>query len=163
MKVCNGQNICLFGKLNLVFGFGTQLCESPANALLYLYERLYINHRMKAAKDEVTGKIDKMDFWQTSMTAGLAPPTDPASGDDRYRAVKHIQIYRSANTGISVIVDLGAACLGTTFKIANIKAPLYTCTTIPHPPHPYLSFVFVYIALMLLVASFIIPKVRRNP
>lgn len=52
----------------------------------------------------------------------------------KFRAVENrIQIYRSANTGISMAVDpLGRVFSKTgLFEITNMKAPLYTCAQVP--------------------------------
>lgn len=58
----------------------------------------------------------------------------------RYRAIENrIQIYRSAQTGISMIVDpLGRTIASTKlFEFTNITAPLYTSDSIPLIRHIY--------------------------
>ncbi|MFA5509951.1 MAG: apolipoprotein N-acyltransferase [Candidatus Cloacimonadaceae bacterium] len=162
-----------FGQANWEFGTQLEYYESHGKrfspSICYELAFAHINHRMALPKDEVTGKIDKMDFLANLTNDGwFGTSYGPWLHQvmTRYRAVENrIQIYRSANTGISVIVDplgreLASAPL---FKITNIKAPLYTCTTIPLIRHIHIyPFVFVYIALMLLVASFIIPKAKEK-
>lgn len=75
----------------------------------------------------------------------------------RFRAIEsRIQIYRSANTGISMIVDPLGKTLAQTelFSIGNIYAPLYSCERIPkyHQIQKY-PYIFVFISLGLLILS----------
>ncbi len=52
----------------------------------------------------------------------------------KFRAVENrIQIYRSANTGISLIVDPFGRIIAKAglFEITTLQAPLYRCSRIP--------------------------------
>ena len=75
----------------------------------------------------------------------------------KFRAIEsRIQVYRSANTGISMIVDPKGGVLNRTelFEISNISAPLYTCAVVPlyHKIYPYPWF-FVFSTALLYVLS----------
>jgi apolipoprotein N-acyltransferase len=76
----------------------------------------------------------------------------------KYRAIEsRIQIYRSANTGISMIVDPLGRVLASAglFEITNLHAPLYTSPKTPlyHKIYPY-PRVFVMLSLALAILSF---------
>ncbi|MDD3536107.1 MAG: apolipoprotein N-acyltransferase [Candidatus Cloacimonetes bacterium] len=75
----------------------------------------------------------------------------------RFRAIEsRIQIYRSANTGISMIVDPMGNTLAQAelFSIENIYAPLYRCERIPkyYKIQNY-PRIFVFISMALAVLS----------
>ncbi len=80
----------------------------------------------------------------------------------RFRAIEsRLQFYRSANTGISMIVDPKGQILKETelFEITNITAPLYTSDVIPlyHRIHRY-PWIFVAATVLLLLFSFVFPR-----
>ncbi len=80
----------------------------------------------------------------------------------KFRAIEsRLQIYRSANTGISMIVDPKGQILASTklFEICNISAPLYTSTARPLYNRIY-RYPWAIVALMILLAtlSFFTPR-----
>jgi len=83
----------------------------------------------------------------------------------RFRAVENrIQIYRSANTGISLIMDPKGRYLAKTklFEVTGITAPLYTCQDIPLIRRIYrYPLFFVILALVLVVFALFRRPVRR--
>lgn len=146
-----------FGQAN--WEFGTELVYYESHGYHFspsiCYELAFpdINHRMALPKDKKTGTIKKMDFLvNVTNDAWFGTSYGPWLHQvmTRFRAVENrIQIYRSANTGISVIVDplgreLASAGL---FEIKNIKAPLYT-----HPRIPLIRYIYHYPMLLVLVA-----------
>lgn len=80
----------------------------------------------------------------------------------RFRAIEsRIQFYRSANTGISMIVDPKGQVLASTelFEIGNISAPLYTSTALPLYSRIYrYPWAFVAITILLTILSFFYPR-----
>lgn len=75
----------------------------------------------------------------------------------KYRAIEsRVQTYRSANTGISMIVDPGGRVLSKSplFAIENISAPLYVCPIIPlYARIPNYPFIFVLISIICIIIS----------
>jgi apolipoprotein N-acyltransferase len=109
---------------------------------------------MALPKDPKTGKIRKMDFLiNLTNDAWFGTSYGPWLHQvmTRFRAVENrVQIYRSANTGISLIVDplgreLASAGL---FKITNLSAPLYTVDKVPLIRH-----IYPYPVLTLIIAA----------
>jgi len=85
----------------------------------------------------IKGKPDKIDFLvNITNDAWYGRSSGPWIHGmlTKFRAVENrIQIYRSANTGISMVVNpLGKVIARTRlFDITNLKAPLYTCSQVP--------------------------------
>lgn len=83
----------------------------------------------------------------------------------RFRAIEsRLQFYRSANTGISMIVNPKGEILASTelFEIKNISAKLYTSNVIPlYTRIRNYPWIFVGIAGFLFVLSFLFA--RREP
>jgi apolipoprotein N-acyltransferase len=83
----------------------------------------------------------------------------------RFRAIEsRLQFYRSANTGISMIVDPKGQVLASTelFDITNISADLYTSSVIPLYSRIYkYPWIFVGITTLFFVLSFLFT--RRLP
>ena len=80
----------------------------------------------------------------------------------KFRAVENrIQIYRSANTGISMIVSPAGEVLAEAglFEARNISAPLYTCKRIPLIRHIYL---YPMILVFLTFVLFIYATIRQS-
>jgi apolipoprotein N-acyltransferase len=80
----------------------------------------------------------------------------------KFRAIEsRTQIYRSANTGISMIVNPKGEVIAEAglFQRTNISAPLYTSPTIPLYQKIYhYPWIFVALAAILLFTSFIFPR-----
>ncbi len=80
----------------------------------------------------------------------------------KFRAVENrIQIYRCANTGISMSVDPMGRILSRTkmFDITLLKAPLYTCLKIPFN---YFAFIWTRIVSVIALVLIIIALIYRK-
>lgn len=153
-----------FGQANWEFGKELAYYESfgyhYSPSICYELAFPDIHHRMAIPKDPNTRQLKKMDFLANlTNDAWFGTSYGPWLHQvmTRFRAVENrIQIYRSANTGISVIVDplgreLASAGL---FKIANLSAPLYTCSKVPLIRHIYpYPILFLILAAALILAS----------
>ncbi|MCB5224872.1 MAG: apolipoprotein N-acyltransferase [Candidatus Cloacimonadaceae bacterium] len=158
-------------KLNLGqanWEFGTELvwqkCGGYSFSPSICYELAFpeIFHRMALPRDSLSSRFQKQDYLvNITNDAWFGSSYGPwlHAVMTRFRAVENrIQIYRSANTGISMIVDPKGKILTQTrlFEVKNISAPLYTTPKIPfiRRIHRY-PFIFVAVALVLaLLARF---------
>lgn len=161
-----------FGQANWEFGTKLEYYHSHEQSFSpsICYELAFANihHQMALPKDPDLG-ITKMDFLvNLTNDAWFGTSYGPWLHQvmSRFRAIENrIQIYRSANTGISVIVDpLGRELANAPlFKITNLGAPLYTCPKIPIIRHIYFyPIVFVIsslaFAIVCMIKSIILKK-----
>ncbi|MDP2173351.1 MAG: apolipoprotein N-acyltransferase [Candidatus Cloacimonadaceae bacterium] len=151
-----------FGQAN--WEFGTELCYYQSGDYIFspsiCYETAFagINHRMAIRKE--AGRLIKSDYLvNITNDAWFGTSYGPwlHAMMMKFRAVENrIQIYRSANTGISIIIDpLGRVIArADLFEIKNISADLYRTPTIPiiRRIHPY-PWLFVILTLLLFGAS----------
>ena len=147
-----------FGQANWEFGkelkwyqsggyeFSPNICYEIAFPELF--------HHMAIPRDK-NGKLRKTDYLvNITNDAWFGTSYGPWLHGvmTRYRAIENrIQIYRSAQTGISMIVDpLGQTLAATKlFEKTNITAPLYTSKRIP-----LLRYIYKYPLLICLFAAF---------
>ncbi|NLW18901.1 MAG: apolipoprotein N-acyltransferase [Candidatus Cloacimonetes bacterium] len=158
-KVNLGQANWEFGT-ELVFDESGEFGFSPSICYELAFPEIF--HRMAIPRDSLSGKFHKQDYLvNITNDAWFGSSYGPwlHAVMTRFRAVENrIQIYRSANTGISLIADPKGKFLAQTrlFEVKNISAPLYTTAKVPfiRRIHRY-PFVFVAIALLLaLLARF---------
>lgn len=130
-----------FGQANWEFGKEQQwytshgLSFSPS--ICYELAFADLHRKMAIPKDAKTGKLQKTDFLvNITNDAWFGTSYGPwlHAVMAKFRAVENrIQVYRSANTGISLIVSPTGEVLARAglFKITNLSAPLFTCSRIP--------------------------------
>ena len=143
--------------------FGTKLVTYESGGYSFspsiCYELAFpeIFHRMAMPRDSLSGSYSKCDY--------LANITNDAwfgtsyglwlhAMMSRFRAVENrIQIYRSANTGISMVVDPKGRILAKTGlnEVTTITAPLYTTPKIPLIRRIY-RYPFLFVALAAILA-----------
>ena len=145
-----------FGQANWEYGKELAYYQSHGYRLSpsICYELAFdkIHHRMALPKN-AAGGFNKMDFLvNLTNDAWFGTSYGPwlHMVMSRFRAIENrIQIYRSANTGISVIVDPMGRELrqAPLFEVTNLSAPLYTC-----PQVPVLRYIYFYPALFVVIS-----------
>ncbi|MDD4310560.1 MAG: apolipoprotein N-acyltransferase [Candidatus Cloacimonetes bacterium] len=164
---------------NLQFGqanweFGKSLAWMESDGLIFspsiCYEIAFagLNQQMAIPLKKHEGSPQKSDFLvNITNDAWFGTSYGPwlHAVMTKFRAVEsRIQIYRSANTGISMIVSpLGEVISSAPlFKVTNITSPLYTTPKIPLYRHiVYYPMLFVCVALGLFIISLLYGKQRK--
>ena len=153
-----------FGQANWEFGKELRYYESGgfkfSPSICYEVAFPDIFHRMALPIDPASGEIQKCDYLvNITNDAWFGTSYGPwlHAVMARFRAVENrIQIYRSANTGISLVVDPKGRILAKTdlFEVKDITAPLYTTPKVPliSKIHRY-PWLIVALALLLVAAS----------
>ncbi len=162
-----------FGQANWEFGTELEYYQSGGKTFSpsICYELAFadIFHRMAIPRDSLTGVYNKCDYLvNLTNDAWFGTSYGPwlHAVMARFRAVENrIQIFRSANTGISLIVDPHGRVLDKTelFEIRNITAPLYQTPKIPlaRKIHRY-PLLLVALALALCAISWFKPIERLS-
>ncbi len=155
-----------FGQANWEFGQELRYYESGGYTFSpsICYELAFpeIFHRMALPRDVEKGGYRKCDYLvNITNDAWFGTSYGPwlHAAMARFRAVENrVQIYRSANTGISLVVDpLGRILVRTElFETKNITAPLFTSAKEPliRRIHRY-PLIIVALALLLVVLSYV--------
>lgn len=162
-----------FGQANWEFGTELAYYESGGHTFSpsICYELAFadINHRMAIPLSKTKGSPMKCDYLvNVTNDAWFGTSYGPwlHSVMTRFRAVENrIQIYRSANTGISVIVDpMGRElAMAELFKVTNLTAPLYITPRIPLIRRIYrYPLLIVFFALGIFILACFIPRGRTN-
>ncbi len=161
-----------FGQAN--WEFGKDLAYFSSGGFTFspsiCYELAFpdIFHQMASPWDYQTGGYKKSDYLvNITNDAWFGTSYGPwlHAAMVRFRAVENrIQVYRSANTGISLIVDPQGRILARTklFEVKNITAPLYTSPeiTLARKIYRWPLGVVALAALLVLISSFI--PIRRQ-
>lgn len=156
-----------FGQAN--WAFGTEIpryyCGEHSFSPSICYELAFPHFMQRANFELPDGSLTKADYHvNITNDAWFGKSYGPwlHAVMTKYRAIEsRIQIYRSANNGISMIVDplgrvLSSAPLNS---IQNIEAPLYTSPKIPlyHKLYPY-PWLFVMACVGLYLLSFFVAR-----
>lgn len=120
-----------------------------------------LNHRMAVGFDRDSKRYRKMDYLvNITNDAWFGTSYGPWLHGvlTRFRAIENrIQIYRSANTGISMIVDPMGRVIAKAglFERTNITAPLYTNSriTLIRRIYPYPILIVFFAFLLFIVAT----------
>ncbi len=153
-----------FGQANWEFGREQRWYESGGNSFSpsICYELAFaeLHQKMAIPRDPKTGKLQKTDFLvNITNDAWFGTSYGPwlHAVMAKFRAVENrIQIYRSANTGISLIISPTGSILAKSdlFQITNLSAPLYTCNRIPLFRYlAWYPWLLVGLAILLFVLS----------
>lgn len=152
-----------FGQAN--WTFGTEVpryyCGKHDFAPSICYELAFAHFMQRANFELPDGNLAKADYHvNVTNDAWFGTSYGPWLHGvmTKYRAIEsRVQIYRSANTGISMIVDPMGRVLTSAglFEITNLHAPLYISPKTPlyHKIYPY-PRVFVMLSLALAILSF---------
>jgi apolipoprotein N-acyltransferase len=163
-----------FGQANWEFGKELAWMQSGdytfSPSICYEIAFAGINQRMAIPKDKQSGTYKKIDYLvNITNDAWFGTSYGPwlHAVMTKFRAVENrIQIYRSANTGISMIVDpLGRVQnKAGMFAITNITAPLYISPRIPlYRKIAAYPVAIVILAFLLSVISLLGKKRRKEP
>jgi len=153
-----------FGQANWEFGKDLRYYHSGGYSFSpsICYELAFARHHQKMAIPVQQGRLTKTDYLvNITNDAWFGTSYGPwlHAMMAKFRAVENrIQIYRSANTGISLIVDPCGRILAKAglFQTTNLSAPLYTCDRIPLYRHlAWYPMLLVALALVLAVIGFI--------
>nr|MDK2850504.1 apolipoprotein N-acyltransferase [Candidatus Cloacimonadota bacterium] len=159
-----------FGQAN--WEFGTKIprytFQDKTFSPSICYELAFPHFYQRANFEDGQGNFTKADFHvNITNDAWFGTSYGPKlhAMMTKFRAIEtRTQFYRSANTGISMIVDPKGQILSSTelFEITNITAPLYYTDEIPfyHKIYRY-PIIFVLISLAIFILSFIFPRRTR--
>jgi len=163
-----------FGQANWEFGREQRWYQSDSLSFSpsICYELAFagLHQKMALPKDPKTGRIHKADYLvNITNDAWFGTSYGPwlHAMMAKFRAVENrIQVYRSANTGISLVVDPKGRIIAKAglFKITNISAPLYTCPRIPLYRHlAWYPWLAVGLAIVLFALSLLVGRQRKQP
>lgn len=150
--------------------FGTELAYYESGGYSFspsiCYELAFpeIFHHMAIPRDSTSSQYQKCDYLvNITNDAWFGTSYGPwvHAVMSRFRAVENrIQIYRSANTGISLVVDPKGRILSKTklFEVTNITAPLYTTPKIPLIRRIY-RYPLLFVAIAAILA--LLARIRK--
>lgn len=159
-----------FGQAN--WEFGTKIprysFQDRSFSPSICYELAFPHFYQRANFEDASAKTSKADYHvNITNDAWFGTTYGPwlHGTMTKFRAIEsRMQFYRSANTGISMIVDPKGQVLVSTelFEITNVSAPLYYTDLIPlyHKIYHY-PIIFVFAGLAIFILSFIIPRRGR--
>jgi len=161
-----------FGQANWEFGHKLEWIKSSEGefspSICYELAFAGIHQRSAIPLDPKTGKLRKTDFLvNITNDAWFGTSYGPwlHAVMTKFRAVEiRIQIYRSANTGISMIVDPRGVVIAKAglFEKTNITAPLFKSSRIPLYRHiAWYPLVFVVFVVMFFGISLFIGDRKR--
>jgi len=156
-----------FDQANWEFGKNLEWIDSSEGefspSICYELAFANIHQRMAIPQDPQTKSLRKTDFLvNITNDAWFGTSYGPwlHAAMVKFRAVENrIQIYRSANTGISMIVDPRGIIIAKAelFEKTNITAPLFKCSRIPLYRHiAWYPILFVVVAVGLFGISMFI-------
>ena len=161
-----------FGQANWEFGTEIRYYRSAGNrfspSICYEIAFADLNHKMAIGYDYETYAWNKTDYLvNITNDAWFGTSYGPWLHGvlTKFRAIENrIQIYRSANTGISMIVDpLGRVIAkADLFERTNITAPLYVSPVIPMIRKFYMYPIVIVLATVMLFVVATIRKSRIN-
>jgi apolipoprotein N-acyltransferase len=158
-----------FGQANWEFGKKLEWVKSGgyefSPSICYEVAFAGINQRMAIPRDSTSKQLRKTDYLvNITNDAWFGTSYGPwlHASMVKFRAVEsRIQIYRSANTGISMIIDpLGRVIAKAgLFEVTNISAPLKVCPRIPlYRRIAVYPIFFVFLSICLYIISLLYGK-----